>query len=274
LDDWDGALPQIVSESGQSAPTMAEACWWPMRSFDKSMKKGAATGYVAADDSYFYFATKVADDTPHPGLPRYENLNAAKTELRWPEGVRRYRYWSSGFLPSGSWPACDNVQIAFQVFPVGHDKKDDYPCPPGTMPGYIGYHDSDYIFALNPVAPKYGGGTEVWRLKVPGQPRKHFYPRQPKSPLDGPVAGGKLAITRDGNTRIVECAIPWSEIPEVKRKRDAGETVKFTFRVNDNAGLSCLELARDRSVSKRNSATFRNDWDAHWANEVEFGWER
>jgi len=156
-------LPQIVSESGQSAPTMAEACWWPMRRFDKSMKKGAATGYVAADDSYFYFATKVADDTPHPGLPRYENLNAAKTELRWPEGVRRYRYWSSGFLPSGSWPACDNVQIAFQVFPVGHENKDDYPCPPGTLPGYIGYHDS---------------------------------------------------------------------------------------------------------------ATFRNDWDAHWANEVEFGWEQ
>jgi len=177
-------------------------------------------------------------------------------------------------LPSGSWPAHDNVQIAFQVFPRGHEKKDDYPFPPGTMPGYIGYHDSDYIFALNPVAEKYGGGTEVWRLKVPGMPRKHFFPRQPKSPLDGPVPGAKLVITRDGNTRIMECAIPWSEIPEVKKKRDAGEPVKFSFHVNDSAGASCMELARDRSVSKRNSATFRNDWEAHWANEVEFGWEK
>jgi hypothetical protein len=293
LDDWQGAWPQIISDSGQSAPTMAEACWWPMRTFDKSVPKGAATAYVAADDESFYFAAKVADDTPDPGVPRFATFdadecfypevvyavdekkpNAPKTELVWPKGVRRFSYWNSGILPSGSWPAHDNVQIAFQVFPRGHEKKDDYPCPPGTMPGYIGYHDSDYIFALNPVAEKYGGGTEIWRLKVPGMPRKHFYPRQPPSPLDGAAKGGKLVIRRDGNTRITECAIPWTEIPEVKRKRDAGETIRFTFHINDNAGAACMELARDRSVSKRNSATFRNDWEAHWANELEFGWER
>jgi hypothetical protein len=105
-------------------------------------------------------------------------------------------------------------------------------------------------------------------------PRKHFFPRQLKSPLDGPVPGAKLVITRDGNTRIMECAIPWSQILEVKAKRDAGAPLKFSFHINDSAGAACMELARDRSVSKRNSATFRNDWEAHWANEVEFGWER
>ena len=294
LDDWEGALPQTISDSGQSALTMAEACWWPMRTYDKSVAKGTATGYVAADGEFFYFAAKVADATPDPGMPRYATLDpdqffypevvyvgdeknptAPKTELVWPKGVRRFSYWTQMMeLPSGTWPAHDNVQIAFQVLPRGHEKKDDYPCPPGTMPGYIGYHDSDYIFALNPVAEKYGGGTEIWRLKVPGMPRKHFYPRQPSSPLDGPVKNGKLVIAREGNTRIVECAIPWSEIPEVKARRDAGEPVKFSFRVNDNAGTACMELARERSVSRRNSATFRNDWEAHWANEVEFGWER
>jgi hypothetical protein len=294
LDDWDGALPQIVNETGQSAPTMAEASWWPMRSFDASMKKGAATCYVASDDNHFYFAAKVADATPDPGMPRYATLDpdqffypevvyaadekkpaAPKTELVWPKGVRRFTYWTQMMeLPSGTWPAHDNVQIAFQVFPRGHAKKDDYLCPPGTMPGYIGYHDSDYILALNPIAERYGGGTEIWRLKVPGMPRKHFYPRQPSSPRDGPVKNGKLAIAREGNTRIVECAIPWSEVPEVKAKRDAGEPVRFSFRINDNAGTACMELARERSVSRRNSATFRNDWEAHWANEVEFGWER
>ena len=199
----------------------------------------------------------------------------AKTELTWPKGVRRFSYWTQMMeLPSGSWPKHDNAQIAFQVFPRGHEKKDDRLCPPGTMPGYIGYHDSDYIFALDPVAEKYGGGTEIRRLKVPGMPRKHFFPRQPASPLDGAVRGGKLVIRRDGNTRIMECAIPWTDIPEVKRKRDAGETIKFTFHINDDAGTVCMELARDRSVSKRNSATFRNDWEVHWANELEFGWQR
>jgi hypothetical protein len=142
------------------------------------------------------------------------------------------------------------------------------------MPGYIGYHDSDYIFALNPVAAKYGGGTEIWRLKVPGMPRIHFYPRHPKPPQEGPVKAGKLAFIHEGNTRIVECSIPWAEIPVVKAKRDAGESVKFSFRVNDNAGTACMELARERSVSKTNSSTFRDDWVQHWANEVEFGWER
>ena len=45
------------------------------------------------------------------------------------------------------------------------------------------------------------------------------------------------------------------------------------FRVNDNAGVGCLELARGRSVSKQNSPAFRVDWIEHWANEVEFGFQ-
>jgi len=442
IDDWGGVLPQIVNDAWQAAPTMAEAAWWPMRTFDTSVKQGTAIAYVAADDTHFYFAAKVADSTPDAGMPRFEtldpdaffypevvykktldrndftqnfsarwtgfvkarvsgkhvftaghddgvrvwvdgkplidnwggtgeasgeiNLEAGKryplkveycqgggpntlqlfwqepekkrevvpadvllsavdtdakglaaefyrgtdlkelvmtrtdaaidypafvgelgkpsfavakatlTELRWPEGVRHFTYknWGGMELPSGCWPNHDNVQIAFQVFPAGHDKKDDYACVPGTLPGYIQYHDSDYIYALNPVAAKFGGGTEIWRLKVPGMPRIHFYPRHPKPPQEGPAKGGKLVITHEGNTRIVECAIPWAEIPEVKAKRDAGEPVKFSFRVNDNAGTACLELARERSVSKTNSSTFRDDWVQHWANEVEFGWER
>jgi hypothetical protein len=35
-----------------------------------------------------------------------------------------------------------------------------------------------------------------------------------------------------------------------------------------------MELAKGRSVSKRNSHAFHADWTEHWANEVEFGWER
>jgi hypothetical protein len=442
LGDWEGALPQIINDSGNAAPTMTEAAWFPMRTFDTSVKKGAATAYLAADDENFYFAAKVADSTPDAGMPRFEALDANEffypevvyrkafnrndftrdfsarwtgfvqarvsgkhvfttrhddgvrvwvagtllidrwkesgdhsgsidleagkryplkveycqggggntlqllwqepekrkevvpaevlfaavdtgalglaaefyrgtelkelalkrtdatidypafvgevgkpsfvaakatmTELRWPEGVRRFTYknWGGFELPSGCGPNHDNVQIAFQVFPAGHDKKDDYPCVPGTMPGYIMYHDSDYIFALNPVAARYGGGTEIWRLKVPGMPRIHFYPRHPKPPQEGPAKGGRLVVTHEGNTRVVECSIPWVEIPEVKAKRDAGEPVKFSFRVNDNAGTACLELARERSVSKTNASAFRDDWIQHWANELEFGWER
>jgi hypothetical protein len=69
----------------------------------------------------------------------------------------------------------------------------------------------------------------------------------------------------------VEAAIPWSEMPHVKQALDAGQNVKFSFRVNDNAGGGTMELSRERSVAKKN-ASFRVDWIEHWANELEFGW--
>jgi hypothetical protein len=435
LDDWAGVLPQTISVHGKNGPTVTEAAWQPYKQFDTSVKTGVATGYLAYDDQYFYFAAKVADSTPDPGMPRFETLNAddyfyppvaytknneknnaysfsirwtgqvmpkysetytfatvsddgvrlwvngqplinnwtdhgptednatiklvagqrydikmeyyqaaggaaahlywasasqpreiipgtqlfpsatAKDpagltgayyagrmlsgkvkltrvdagvdfdwaentipdpalksadveELVWPEGVRRYTYRKDPELPCGNFPNHDNVQIAFNVLPA--ESKDWYPYPKGTMPGYIGYRDTDYEYALNPVAEKYGGGAEIWRLQYPGMPHKHFYPRQPKSPLDGPVKNGKLVITRTANTRIEECAIPWTEIPEVKKALDHGRTIKFSFRVNDDAGAGCLELARQRSVAKLNNTTFEADWVEHWANEVEF----
>ena len=164
------------------------------------------------------------------------------------------------------------MQLGFNAIPP--EKKGWYLCPPGTMPRFMCYKTTDYEYALNPVAPRYGGGTEIWRLAAPGVPRKHFYPRQPKAPVDGgPVTEGKLHIRRDGNTRIVEAAIPWSEIPEVKRRREAGGTVKFTFRVNDNAGPS-YELASGRSVSKVDTYALQPYWAPHWSNEVEFAFEK
>jgi len=87
------------------------------------------------------------------------------------------------------------------------------------------------------------------------------------------VKDGKLVTRREGNSRIVECAIPWSEIPHVKARRDAGLPVKFTYRINDNAGVGCLELAKERSVSKQNNFAFLVRWTEHWANEVEFVFE-
>jgi hypothetical protein len=196
--------------------------------------------------------------------------------LAWPTGVRHFTYRKDPVLPdnsSGIGYAYDNVQIAFNVIPMGEDGLLSY--PKGTMPRYIGYKCTDYEYALNQVAPEYGGGTEIWRLLVPGMPRKHFFPRQPKSKYDGPVKNGKLSIVHKGNTRITETAIPWSEIPDVKKALDEGKTIKFSFRVNDDgSGGSCMELARDRSVSKKNSRAFHADWKEHWANEVEFGFEK
>jgi hypothetical protein len=300
LDDWEGVLPQSVRDTGKGAVTLAEAAWLPFKKYDDSIQDGFATGFLAYDDAGFHFAAKIADSTPDPdGLPRFAAFDedeyfypatsyserfertqilpivnsdpaGERVPLHWPEGVRRYSYRKDPVLPCGNAPRRDNVQIAFNVLPA--EEKDCYPCPPGTMPGYIGYRDTDYEFGLNTVGPAYGGGTEIWRLRVPGMPSKHFYPRSPASPFDGP-AQGAMAVSREGGTRIVEATLSWSEIPEVKKALDEGRPVKFSFRVNDNGSNALLELSRDRSVAKIN-LSFHADWTEHWANELAFGWEK
>jgi hypothetical protein len=294
LSDWKGVLPQIVVASGNSGPTLTQKAWLPFEKFDTGTGAGIATGYLAYDDHNFYFAAKVADSTPDGGTMRFaardddqffypekcqgtehelqRNQTAPLLDFTWPDGVRRYSYRKDALLPCGSAPPFDNVQIAFNVL----DSADKWclPNPPGTMPGYIGYQDTDYEYALNMVSATQGGGTEIWRLQVPGMPRKQFYPREPKSPLDGPVNDGKLAIDQGPTTRIEECAIPWSELPDIKKKLDAGQTIKFSFRVNDNRSGSGLELSKGRSVAKVNALTFHPDWVEHWSNEVEFAFEK
>jgi hypothetical protein len=61
--------------------------------------------------------------------------------------------------------------------------------------------------------------------------------------------------------------------PGPMRVLDAGETIRFTFRANDNKGPA-LELAADRSASKDNPLALHNQWMAHWANELEFAFEK
>ena len=279
LEDWNDIPPQTVTSPETVAPSLTEAAYFPFKTFDAGVTTGFATGYLACDDTYFYFAAKVADSSLDPGMPRFENRDddeyfypeksyfvegGARKEAVWPEGVRRYSYRKDPELPSGNTPGHDNIQIAFNVLP--DDAKAFYKAPPGVMPGFINYKSTDYEYALNPVAEKYGGGVEIWRMETPGMPHKHFYPRQPKAPGEGPVREGKLVILREGATRITECAIPWTELPDVKRRLDAGQTVKFSFRVNDNSNVGCMELARGRSVSKR-GGSFHSDWLEHWTNE-------
>lgn len=280
LGDWEGVLPQVLP-STKLGTSLTEEAWLPFKDFSKQAANGSSVAYLAYDDDYFYFAAKTVDTTPDPGMLRFaardddsyfypdQSIGADAKTLNWPVGVRHYSYRRNFDIPSGT-EEHDNVQIAFNVL----SEKPWLAHPPGVMPNFITYWDTDYEYALNPVAQKYGGGTEIWRLLAPGMPRKHFFPRQPRSPIDGgPVTDGKLVVRREGNTRIVEAAIPWNEMPEVRARLVAGETVKFTCRVNDNQGPA-HELAAGRSVSKANSVTFHDDWQNHWANELEFGVEK
>lgn len=286
LEDWRDALPQTVRAGKDQGPSAMEAAWLPFAKYDAAQKGGLATAWLAADNQYLYLAAKIAAPEPTVGALRFAERDedasfyplrsygteGEKAELLWPPGVRRYSYRERPPLPFGSAPKFDNLQIAFNVIP--EDKKSAmYLNPPGTPPRFTAYQDTDYEYALNPVADEHGGGTEIWRCLVPGMVRKHFYPHQPASSFDGPVTNGKLLITQEGNTRIIEAALPWSEIPLVKQARDAGRTIKFSYRVNSPAAPG-MELAEGRSVSRQNLYAFHPDWVEHWANEVEFAFEK
>ena len=282
LDDWAGALPQTINVSGEGG-SFEERMWLPFVDFSGE-SDGLATGYVAHDDEHFYFAAKVADDSVDEGTVRFAERDEeadfypevsfdGEKELRWPEGVRRFSYRRRPELPSGHGSAPhDNVLIAFNAIPMVEDGWDSH--LPGRMPKFIGYKTTDYQYALNRVAEEHGAGTEVWRLETPGMPRKHFYPRQPKHPLEGAVEDAQLEIRHEGRTRIVECALPWSEIPHVHDLMRRGEPVKFSFRVNHDTGGPDMELARDRGAAEGLSNSFHPDWARSWPNELAFGWER
>lgn len=193
-------------------------------------------------------------------------------EHRWPEGVRRFSYRKNPVFPSGQGrDRLDNVQIAFNVIPLGKDGYLDH--LPGRMDKFISYRTTDYEYALNKVSGQYGGGTEIWRLIKPGMPVKQYYPRQPKCKNEGAVENGKLAIMDSDKGYVYECAIPWSEIPDVRKALDRGQTIKFSYRVNNNGGPT-MELGQDRSAPEGLSGSFHPDWVSAKPNEIEFGFER
>ena len=279
LSDWAGVMPQQLPATDVDT-SLTEKAWLPFKDRSRQLASSgeAPVIYTAYDNEYFYFAAKIPDKTQDAGMVRFATrdddayfypeqvLSPEGKKLNWPEGVRHYSYRKNFDIPSGT-SEHDNVQIAFNVL----DQKPWLSHPPGVMPRFITYWDTDYEYALNPVAAQYGGGTEIWRLQAPGMPRKHFFPRQPKAPIDGgPVSGGKLVINRTSKERLVEAAIPWSEMPAVWARIESGKTVKFTCRVNDDRAAA-HELAAGRSVSKYNSMSFHDDWETHWANELEFG---
>jgi len=287
LDDWRGALPQIIETAEAAKRSFTEEMWLPFEKLEAGEAGGFAAGYLAYDDEHFYFAAKVADDSPHPGTLRFEtrddsqffypetsystNKRGEKVAHHWPDGVRRFSYRRRPIIPSGG--GFDNIQIAFNAIPMDED-------PiwlshlPGRMPGFIWYRCTDYEYALNKVAEEYGGGHEVWRLSQPDMYRKHYFPRQPKHPDEGPVEEARLMVRYEGGARITEVAIPWSELPHVKQRLDAGETVKFSFRVNQDKRGPTMELAMNRSVSELNRMAFQVSWNNHWANELEFAFEK
>jgi len=134
--------------------------------------------------------------------------------------------------------------------------------------GFHAMPDTDYEFSAYACTD---GGTELWRLLSPGQPRNHYYPRQPRAKLDqGVVAGGLLAVKQAGTLVTYELAIPWSEM-HLERVPWAecgaapwapgpGAEFGFIFRVNNDRGPA-LTLGGGKSATKSNGLSLHPYWE-------------
>ena len=72
LSDWQDVLPQPIRSSPGAGRNLTEKAWLPFVKFDDVGGQGYASGYLAYDDKFFYFASKVADATPYEGNIRFE----------------------------------------------------------------------------------------------------------------------------------------------------------------------------------------------------------
>jgi hypothetical protein len=162
LDDWKGILPQPIRVAGTGGPSFIGEMLFPFMKFKSQQSEGFAVGYVAHDDNHFYFAAKIADDTPQDCTQRfairdpdadfypevaYEAVDKRGRQVepgehvklrehRWPKNVRRFSYRRWPDIPS-SMPqiARDNVLIGFNVIPLGQDGWESH--LPGRMPKFL-----------------------------------------------------------------------------------------------------------------------------------------
>jgi len=136
--------------------------------------------------------------------------------------------------------------------------------------GFHAMPDADYEYAAYACTD---GGTELWRVLAPGVPRGHHYPRQPRARHDqGPVAGGELAVRRDGKATVYELALPWTEMKlasvpwkslgATPWRPEPGRTFGFLFRVNNNKGPA-LTFGADKSATKTNGLSLHPYWQAN-----------
>jgi len=73
-DDWKDIPPQPVF-GGDTAPTLAEAAWFPFKKFDEGIPKGFANAYLAYDKSNFYFAARSPMTRRKDGMMRFATRN-------------------------------------------------------------------------------------------------------------------------------------------------------------------------------------------------------
>ncbi|HEY3283418.1 MAG TPA: hypothetical protein VGN26_14210 [Armatimonadota bacterium] len=228
LSDWKEALPQRMNRKEFLSPFTPEA-------LQKAWTPGnlSATFYTRWDADNFYFAAEVQDNN-HSQASFADNPYA---------------------LPFDG----DTIQLAF-----GSDLEEGRLKPadaPNARRGLL--FDTDYELAMS-LTPK---GPELLLLKTPQTHHQSYLPTNPEIGL-GLVPDAKLAVKRDDlkETTVYECAIPWSLLKGVDRKK-----LRLDVLINDRDKEergAAMEWSAGLGESQGNTLTFSPSWRYHLANQA------
>lgn len=300
LDDWQrlGAIP-VLLDDGKTEITAAEQLWFPMYDTAGGEVPGRVGRFAGLwDDDYFYVMADITDPEPHsaPSEGSIRHLvHADHPYLYWGNTMPLFRgaQGDSLRLAFDVHPVVDkrvpgvgpeHLQHLDQRYHMLHpDYEIDLAVTranrlvepyasvrdrhlarlaEGSDPAYR----QDWPPFENPQLEHIGEVIPLmWRFMAPGVPLHNAYPyAKPRERDQGPVAGGRVVITRTAHGWRYEAAIPWRELAEVPHT--PGADVGFAWFAVDN-GRRILDWTRGRSAPLHRVQQLHPTWTGgNWLN--------
>ena len=249
LDDWAAikAVPQTFFGK-EVPPDPVLRYMMPYEKFATISGEGYFGQFAAAyDDDNFYCMMTLNDPTPKVGTSMVKG--------KWYEMVPGTNNTVYKMEPLSPATMPDQLQIAFDFQP----NVDDYLSPTDPMYRQFPFKQTDYEYSLYPTREN---GAELWRCNyTPFSPNPYS--------VQGVVEKYQAVAQHDGKQWIFEMAIPWTEMPLLKRAVTSGKTINFAYKVRRGGGD--YYSTQMRSACKRNGPSWHPDY--MWENwSVETGW--
>lgn len=215
---------------------------------------------TASDDKNFYCMMVLNDPKP--------DISVSMKKGKWYEmvpGSQETVYKMGPLSPMVSSP--DMLQIAFDF----ERNLDDFLPPDDPMYRQWPFRETDYEYSLYPTKEN---DAECWRLYAPNTYYQcHVAPFSPNPySAQGVVDTSQAVTVHDGKQWIFEWAIPWSEMPLLKRSLTPGRVIDFAYKMRRDGGD--YYSTQMRSACKRNGPSWHPDymWE-NWSVDTEWGFE-
>lgn len=263
LEDW--TKIKAVPQTFFGAATQTDPAVRYMRPYEELVKVSAQGyhGYFAAayDEANFYCMLRLNDPKPQYAV----SMVKGEWYKMYP-GTDDVVYAKAPAAPMMNAP--DMLQIAFDFMP----NHDDFLPADHPMHHAFPFRQTDYEYSLYPTKEN---AAELWRLYAPNTYWQcHYAPFSPNPKSAQGVPPKYKAVTvHDGKGWTFELAIPWSEMPLLRKHLKTGKPIRFGYKVRrDGGGYYSTQM---RSACKRNGPSWHPDYMCdNWSVETPWAFEK